>query len=338
MDKKIWGILVHLGYNMWADKNAQTELKFDEGLWNRIVNKCAENGFNTIVLDVGEGAVYPSHPELAIKGSWTPEKIKGEVLRLREKGIELIPKLNFSAHHDAWLGEYGRMVSTSIYYKVCKELIEDAYEMFLHPSFIHIGMDEEDKSHMTAFNQDFYMTIMRHEELLVHDINYLVKCVEDLGAKCHIWHDPMCEISEENAKNISKSVIPEVWMYYSYLKENWQKISNEPEYVQKHYKTHFVKMHGYEIDYIEEDPFVTKTKALLDKLIAEKRPYICTSSNFQVNYNDRDTIRYIMQEDPKFEGFLGMINAPWKRTIPESEVALMEAIDLLAEAKSISGM
>ena len=335
---KIWGILVHLGRNMWADKKAQTELHFDEELWNKIVCKCAENGLNTIIMDVGEGAVYPSHPELAIEGSWTPEKIKSEVLRLREMGIELVPKLNFSAHHDAWLGEYGRMVSTSIYYKVCKELIEDVYEMFLHPSFIHIGMDEEDKSHMSAFNQSFYMTIMRHDELLVHDINYFVKCVEALGAKCHMWHDPMCSISPEHAQNISKSVIPEVWMYYSYLKENWQKVSDEPEYVQKYYKEHFVKMYGHEIEYIEEDPFVVQTKALLDKFIAEKRPYICTSSNYQVKHNDRDTIRYIMQEDPNFEGFQGMINAPWGMVMPEFEARLTEAIDLLAEAKRIAGM
>ena len=127
-------------------------------------------------------------------------------------------------------------------------------------------------------------------------------------------------------------------MYYSYLKENWQEVSDEPEYVQKYYKEHFVKMYGHEIEYIEEDPFVVQTKALLDKFIAEKRPYICTSSNYQVKHNDRDTIRYIMQEDPNFEGFQGMINAPWGMVMPEFEARLTEAIDLLAEAKRIAGM
>lgn len=336
--KKIWGLLVHLGSNMWADKDAQTKLRFDENVWNRFVDKCAENGFNTIVMDLGEGVVYPSHPELAIEGSWVPEKIKSEVLRLREMGIELVPKLNFSTFHDAWLGEYGRMISTSIYYKVCKELIEDAYEMFLQPSFIHIGMDEEDKTHATLFRQSNYMTIMRHEELLVHDINYLADCVESLGAKCHIWHDPMCEISPENAKNISKTIIPEVWMYYSYLKENWQKVADEPEYVQKFYKEHFVKLYGHEIEYIEEDPFVVKTTNLLNSFLEEKRPFICTSSNYQVKHNDRDTIRYIMQKDPNFEVFQGMINAPWKKMTEEFEDLQMEAIELLGEAKRIAGI
>ena len=42
------------------------------------------------------------------------------------------------------VGIYERMVSTPIYYQVCKDLIEEAYEMFDHPEFIHIGMDEEE--------------------------------------------------------------------------------------------------------------------------------------------------------------------------------------------------
>ncbi|MBQ1229154.1 MAG: uracil permease, partial [Firmicutes bacterium] len=40
-------------------------------------------------------------------------------------GITIIPKLNFSTNHDVWLGEYSRMVSTSIYYGVCRDLIND---------------------------------------------------------------------------------------------------------------------------------------------------------------------------------------------------------------------
>ena len=35
-----------------------------------------------IVVDLGEGLVYPSHPELSIKGSWTPEKLRTELDRL----------------------------------------------------------------------------------------------------------------------------------------------------------------------------------------------------------------------------------------------------------------
>lgn len=331
---KKWGILVHLGRNMWGDLRAQKKLNFDLEVWNKVVDKCVEHGLNTIIMDVGEGVVYPSHPELAIEDSWTSDMIKKEVIRLREKGIELVPKLDFSANHDAWLGEYERMISTPVYYKVCKELIEDVYEMFLHPSFIHIGMDEEDKNH--AYAPGHSMTILRHDELLVHDINYLIKCVENTGAQCHMWHDPMCSIDEKYASKISDTVIPEIWMYYSYIRENWSKVSDEPEYVQYYYKTTFVRNHGYEIEYVEEDPFVQDATKLITKCMETKRPFIATSSNFQVNYCDINTIRFIMEHDPDFEAFQGMINAPWCATTKEKEAALLEAVELLGEAKRVA--
>ena len=63
-------------------------------------------------VDVGEGLVYPSHPELVIEGSWSPDKLRAEVRRLRAMGVEAVPKLNFSTSHNGWLKQYRRMVST----------------------------------------------------------------------------------------------------------------------------------------------------------------------------------------------------------------------------------
>lgn len=65
-------------------------------------------------------------------------------IKASDLGIKLIPKLNFSATHDAWLGEYERMVSTKTYYTVCQDIINEIYEVFEHPDYIHLGMDEED--------------------------------------------------------------------------------------------------------------------------------------------------------------------------------------------------
>lgn len=58
--------------------------------------------------------MYKSHPELLRKGTWSHEISKAEVKRCRDVGIEIIPKRNFSATHHTRLGEYGRMMSTSI--------------------------------------------------------------------------------------------------------------------------------------------------------------------------------------------------------------------------------
>ena len=107
-DKK-WGILLHLGMNMWGDLRAQKRLSFDKEVWNHVVERCEACGINMIILDLGEGIRYNSHPEIGIEGSWSPEEMTAEVRRLREKGIQLIPKLNFATTHDAWLGIYERM-------------------------------------------------------------------------------------------------------------------------------------------------------------------------------------------------------------------------------------
>ena len=64
----------------------------------------------------------------------------GFIDECRELGIELIPKLNFSATHHTWLCEYGQMMSTSIYYKACREIIKEVYEAFDHPRYFHLGI------------------------------------------------------------------------------------------------------------------------------------------------------------------------------------------------------
>ena len=110
----IWSALIHVGTRMWSDRpeNLHCDLQFDEGVYHAITERMREIGMNMVILDIGESLVYPSHPELAIKGSWSPDKLHDEVVRLRKMGLEPIPKLNFSSTHDTWLGEYSRMTSS----------------------------------------------------------------------------------------------------------------------------------------------------------------------------------------------------------------------------------
>ena len=65
----------------------------------------AAKGLNTVVIDLEEALSYPSHPELAVKGTWGVERFRRKLEQLRAKGLEPIPKLNFSTTHDIWLKE-----------------------------------------------------------------------------------------------------------------------------------------------------------------------------------------------------------------------------------------
>ena len=43
-----------------------------------------------VVMDLGEFLEYPSHPELAVKGSWSADRMRAEVKRLRAMGRLLL--------------------------------------------------------------------------------------------------------------------------------------------------------------------------------------------------------------------------------------------------------
>ena len=146
----IWSTLLHIGTNMWRDKDAPPqendkylppvtgtiwcdEAHFDLDVFHKIVEHLPEFGINTLLLDVGDGMRYDSHPEIGVKGALTPDELRREVRALRAMGIEPVPKLNFSAGHDAWLGQYERMLTTDIYREVVGDLIHEICEVFEKP-------------------------------------------------------------------------------------------------------------------------------------------------------------------------------------------------------------
>src|SRR5262245_57742918 len=146
--------LLHLSYNMWGDwENPAVKgkywackpyLRFDEKLWNDLLEEMRKRKFNMVVIDVGDGIEYASHPEISVKNAWSHDKLKSELKKMRDMGLEPIPKLNFSTCHDQWLGPYARMVSTPEYYKVCEDVIAECIDLFDKPRFFHLGMDEEE--------------------------------------------------------------------------------------------------------------------------------------------------------------------------------------------------
>ena len=288
--KPSFGILVHFGENMWGDLRAQTTLQFDRDVWNNIIEKCIEEGLDTIVLDLGEGVVYPSHPEIAIPGAWTAEETKREVARLKSLGIRILPKLNFSAVHDAWLGIYERMVSTPVYYQVCKDLIEEAYEMFEHPEFIHIGMDEETPHH--ADDPEYSYITLRLGDLWVKDCNYIIDCVKATGAACHMWQSTFV-FNEEAYDAIPNDVVVGSSHYYAHNKEKWHKISEQSEWEREYYATRFLQRNGYSIEYIEEDPVLELKMEGRKKLVEKGFPVAIVTTNIFIKDNEIDEAEHI---------------------------------------------
>jgi len=223
----IWAYLVHFGSNSWKDvplamapKGATAHyldrcvadhVRFDEPLWREVSGGLRKAGCNTIIIDLAEIVRYESHPELAVRDSWSVEKLRGEIARLRGMGFEVIPKMNFSCGHDSWLGEYHRMVSTRRYYQVCADLINEVSEIFDRPRLFHLGYDEE-----TAGQQhDCLSVTVRQGELWWHDFLWFAGVTEKAGCRPWIWSDYEWQHKDEFLRRMPKSVLQSNWYYES---------------------------------------------------------------------------------------------------------------------------
>ena len=215
-----WAYLIHLGYNMWCDWDspemkerpylcAKPCLRCDKSLWDDLVNRWTDAGINVVVIDLGDGVRYDCCPEIAVEGAWSPERLSLELTRLRQKGIEPIPKMNFSTAHDAWLGRFSRCVSTEPYYAVCRQLIAEAIALFDRPRYFHLGMDEETAEHQRRYAY----AVMRQHKLWWHDLGFLCEQVEKGGVRPWIWSDYLWRHPELFCEKMPNSVLQSNWYY-----------------------------------------------------------------------------------------------------------------------------
>ncbi len=309
--EKYWGYLIHLGYNMWEDCGPEhrvhpdekidypprTKLRCKEEVWDYIIEKLPEYGINLLVIDIGEGIKYESHPEIAINGSWSIEKFKKKLKRIRELGIETVPKLNFSAAHDVWLGKYSRMVSTDIYYGVCRDLIEEVIEIFDKPKFFHLGMDEETYGHQ----KHRLYAVVRHGDLWWHDLYFFINEVEKRGVCAWIWSDYIWNHEEEFLKRMPKSVIQSNWYYGIDFDLNNEKISK----------------------YI-------KAYIALEKAGFKQIP---TGSNHSYFENFEKTVEFC-KRNISDENLIGFLQTVWRPTVKEwleNHIKAMEGVKIAKE-------
>ena len=249
----MWSALIALGSNMWDDfpgdpdelaKSKEEEekrpnphgpnrwdkrckptryhsyLRTDDATFKGHIDHCADKGLNTVFIDLGEGLAYPSHPELAVPGTWSVEKMRKELARIRSLGLEPVPKLNFSSTHDAWLKEYHRMLSTRKYYEVVADLIRDVVEIFDHPRLFHIGYDEE----FAEAQYNTFFVAVRKGDLWWHDLNYTIKQVTSHGSRPVMWTSSLWYGREEFLRRASRDVLM-INVYYrddfSEEKQKW---------------------------------------------------------------------------------------------------------------------
>ena len=324
----MWAFMPQFGMNMWGDRirprerngiqtkiltdeeynvlltpgyDTRESIRFDEALWRRLSTRLQSDGCNLILIDVGEFVVYPSHPELAVKGSWSAERLNVEVKRLKAMGFRVIPKLNFSCCHDNWLKDYARMVSTQKYYEVVADLIRDVCEIFEKPAFVHLGLDEEDKVEYQV--RGMSLVRFRQGDLWWHDVLYMVKEVEKHGARAWMWSDYIRyhEVSEFAAK-MPKTVLQSPWTYRT-----------------------------------EKPSFDDKLIRIFLTLAENGYDVVPCGSNCYGNVHNYSALAAFCAKNLPAERYKGMLLAPWVQTRAPYERLLNQASGNIAEARSLCG-
>ena len=336
------GALFHLGTNMWGDydfdpdgwaKSAEEEktqpnpvapdgkpsryhsyLQCRDELWKRGVDRLGARKLNVLFIDLGEGMEYPSHPELKVAGTWSVEKMRKELDRIRSMGILPLPKLNFSTCHDAWLKDYHRMVSTRKYYEVVADVIRDTCEIFDNPPVFHIGFDEEIA---VAAKGHFHMTI-RQGDLWWHDLFYVIGQVERNGARATMWSDKVCDGKDEFLKRMTKNVIMSPWYYWPNIAEKAKKWDPELE----------KKSGSWDVQMNLPASFALLSDKGFDLLACGSNVYRDDATEPFVKFC-RERL------DPAH--LLGIYTAPWARMIPDEGkkwciTKAVESVDQLADA------
>ena len=289
MKDKLLCLMLYLSDNMWEDSLVRpactgarfsTKLNTEKKAWDEIIDFAVAHGFNSILVDVGDGILYKSHPEIAVEGAWTPEFMNAEVKRLKAMGLKVFPKLNFSAGHDAWLKVYSRMLSTPKYYEVVKDLICEVCEIFDTPELFHLGLDEENGLNQKKLTYAVY----RQFDLIWHDLNFYFDCVRECGSRPWIWADWSWTHYDEFIKNVPKDVLISPW-YYCHMYED----SSAP---------------------LPRDPWSCARRDNYRKLCDEGYEQLPCGSNHSAKYNFDHQVRF-SKENIDDDKNLGLLVAPW---------------------------
>ncbi len=202
------GYLLHLTHydpRWW--KNKEKEKPFDLELGLEIIGAMAEVGMNLLVIDCADGVEYESHPELKRHYSVPMSTLEALVAAAREKGIEVVPKLNFSKspihRHNHWFRPHNMLPDNEEYWTKAYEIIDELISICKPERFFHIGMDEDHD---------------RNNEQYIKVIKELQRGLKKRGLRTVIWNDSSYRTSHAKQSLVAEKAIPNnivqvVWDY-----------------------------------------------------------------------------------------------------------------------------
>lgn len=206
--------LTHYDPHWVAHKDS--EKPFDPAVAQAVIEALRGYGFNALVVSIGDGVVYRSHPELRKHYSVPMTVLAALAAQAREAGMEFIPKFNFSMSaincHNDWIripGStwYDDLDHDEAYYAKAFAIIDEVLAACGGATRLHIGMDED---HNRSYSQ------------YVATIEALRKGLRKRRLRTLMWSDaaiayPNGQIFVEKAEaaleHCSKDIVQILWEY-----------------------------------------------------------------------------------------------------------------------------
>jgi len=215
---KVLGLLTHITHYdpKWVPRKPE-EGPFSLETGIRILEAMQKNGLNTIVVDIADGVIYESHPELQRHYSVPIGQLARFAGAAHDHGIDFVPKLNFAKSgrnlHDMWMkphwSQRNFLRGRNEYWRVAGELIDELVSVCSPQHYFHIGMDED---HLRSVNQFVDAIQILTDKISAHNLRPVMwndTCYENRNVIAQV-HADKCRAAEPR---IPKSVIQVLWDY-----------------------------------------------------------------------------------------------------------------------------
>jgi len=215
---KVRGLLIHITHYdpMWNTKK-ESEGPFSVEVALQVLEKMAAYNFNTLVVDIEDGVVYKSHPELKRHYSVPMKDLQLLAKSAKQKNIDFVPKCNFSKsgrnNHDMWLKPHWDGINwiknMDQYWKVAGDVIDELVCVCQPQRFFNIGMDED---HYRSVSQYVEAIKILHDKISKHGLRPVMwndTCYENRNVIAQVYADK-CRAAEPL---LPKDIVQVLWDY-----------------------------------------------------------------------------------------------------------------------------
>lgn len=210
------GFLIHMThYDPRWNKQKDTEKRYDEATAHAVIDAAADAGFNLLVIDVKDAVLYRRQPGLRKRYSVPMRELAGLAGHARERGLEVVPKMNFSMsplfRHSHWFEPKQADPPTKDYWRRGLSAVDEVVAA-VKPRIVHVGMDEDDTRSPAEYRRDLHRL---HRELRRRGLRMAM-----WADVCHRWRPQQRWKEIPAIRTLPRDVILMPWLYEA-APEDW---------------------------------------------------------------------------------------------------------------------